>query len=391
MTANSIPLTRTLLVSRNYAGATRYKLDAPVERRAVKKIPAVLVCDAKAGSLKIAGLTVLDRLVVSAHRAYCGPITIVSDATPRLACAEELQIETSSVPALPAFPDPVLLIDGGVLVEPSDLERVIEHGGQLAAANGSLLPIRVTTPKAGPVIVAHGLAVAIVNEVSARVAERKFWASLSSPADGLVDRFFNRPLGRLLSKLLVHTSVSPNQVSFVSIVIGVVSAWFFARGYFVLGALVFQFSAVIDCVDGELARVLFKQSRLGKWLDLAGDQVVHFCVFAALGIGVARTNSSVPATALGASAALGVLLSFAVIIRALRRPPARRSPLLNRLLEATANRDFSVLLLALAIFGRIDLFLWMAGIGIHIFWIALLLLLWGPAHRSISATVHHST
>jgi len=97
------------------------------------------------------------------------------------------------------------------------------------------------------------------------------------------------------------------------------------------------------------------------------------------------------ATALGASAALGVLLSFAVIIRALRRPAARRSPLLNRLLEATANRDFSVLLLALAIFGRIDLFLWMAGIGIHIFWIALLLLLWGPAHRSISATVHRST
>ncbi len=215
-------------------------------------------------------------------------------------------------------------------------------------------------------------------------AERKLWASLTSTADGLVDRFFNRPLGRPLSKLLVRTPISPNQVSVVSILIGVAAAWFFARGNFVAGALVFQLCAIIDCVDGDLARALFKQSRLGKWLDLGGDQVVHFSVFAAIGIGVARIDPSVPALALGASAALGVLLSFAVIVRALRQPAAQRGPLLNKLLDATANRDFSVLLLVLAIFGRMDLFLWMAGIGIHVFWIALLVLQSGRAAPGLS-------
>ena len=166
--------------------------------------------------------------------------------------------------------------------------------------------------------------------------------------------------------------------------IGLASAWFFARGNFVTGALVFQLCAIIDCVDGDLARALFKQSRLGKWLDLGGDQVVHFSVFAAIGIGVARIDPSVPALALGASAALGVLLCFAVIVRALRQPAAQRGPLLNKLLDATANRDFSVLLLALAIFGRMDLFLWMAGIGIHVFWIALLALQGGRATPAMS-------
>ena len=190
----------------------------------------------------------------------------------------------------------------------------------------------------------------------------------------LVDRFFNRPVGRPLSKLLVRTPISPNQVSIVSILIGLAAAWFFARGNFITGALVFQLCAIIDCVDGDLARALFKQSRLGKWLDLGGDQVVHFSVFAGIGIGVARLDPSVPALALGASAALGVLLCFAVIVRAMRQPAAQRGPLLNKLLDATANRDFSVLLLALALFGRMDLFLWMAGIGIHLFWIALLAL-----------------
>ena len=123
-------------------------------------------------------------------------------------------------------------------------------------------------------------------------------------------------------------------------------------------------------MDGDLARALFKQSRLGKWLDLGGDQAVHFSVFAGIGIGVARLHPGIPALALGASAALGVLVCFAFIIRALRQPAAQRGPFLNKLLDATANRDFSILLLALAIFGRMDLFLWLAGIGIHVFWIA---------------------
>jgi phosphatidylglycerophosphate synthase len=223
-------------------------------------------------------------------------------------------------------------------------------------------------------VVAGPAAMLILNAAAAREAERKLWALLTSTADGFVDRFLNRPVGRPLSKLLVRTPVSPNQVSIVSILIGVASAWFFARGNFIAGALVFQLCAVVDCVDGDLARALFKQSRLGKWLDLGGDQVVHFSVFASIGIGVARLDPSVPALALGASAALGVLVCFALIIRALRQPAAQRGPLLNKLFDATANRDFSVLLLALAIFGRMDLFLWMAGIGIHLFWIALLAL-----------------
>jgi hypothetical protein len=97
---------------------------------------------------------------------------------------------------------------------------------------------------------------------------------------------------------------------------------------------------------------------------------------------VARSNPSVPAVALGTSAAIGVLLCFPVIIGALRTPAAERGALLNALLDSTANRDFSVLLLLLAVIGRMDLFLWMAGIGIHVFWIALLILLSAKRHEA---------
>ena len=40
--------------------------------------------------------------------------------------------------------------------------------------------------------------------------------------------------------------------------------------------------------------------------------------------------------------------------------------------DAAANRDFSLLLLTLALLGKMELFLWMAGIGIHFFWLAML-------------------
>jgi phosphatidylglycerophosphate synthase len=340
----------------------------------VSKTPAVLVCDARTGSLEIAGLTVLDRLVVTAHHAGCAPIFVICETAPLLPRSEALGIQISHAPDVAGSPrEPALLIEGSILVEVRDLENVIAQGGQLVSAKGVPLPVRMTVDSPKPVG-AGAVAMLILDAASAIEAERKLWASLTSAADGLVDRFCNRPLGRPLSKLLVHTPISPNQVSVVSILIGLASAWFFARGNFLAGALVFQLSAIIDCVDGDLARASFQQSRLGKWLDFGGDQVVHFSVFAAIGIGVARTDPSVPALALGASAALGVLLCFAVIVRALRQPAAQRGPLLNKLLDATANRDFSVLLLALAIFDQIDLFLWMTGIGIHLFWIALLAL-----------------
>lgn len=350
----------------------------------MSKTPAVLVCEARTSRLEIAGLSVLDRLVVTAHRAGCAPIFTYGDTAPALSHAEALGIQVSHAPnAAAPQREPALLIEGSVLVEVRDLENVIAQGGQLVSAEGVLLPVRMTVEHPKPVV-AGPAAMVIVDATSAAEAERKLWASLTSTADGLVDRFLNRPLGRPLSKLLVHTSISPNQVSILSILIGVASAWFFARGNFVTGALVFQLCAIVDCVDGDLARALFKQSRLGKWLDLGGDQVVHFSVFAAIGVGVARLDPAVPALALGASAALGVLLCFALIVRAFRQPAALRGPLLNKLLDATANRDFSILLLALAIFGRMDLFLWMVGVGIHVFWIALLALPGGRAPSAMS-------
>jgi len=347
----------------------------------VRKVPAILNCVAETSGIQIAGLNLLDRLIVTAHRAGCAPIYLIAKTVPSVPRARALGIEMTLASEIPELGKPVLLINGAVFVESADIQRVIEERGQLFSADDARLPVAMTAGDSVPVR-AGKVAVLVTDATSVREAEHRLWVSLATSADGIVDRFVNRPLGRYLSKILVHTPFSPNQVSVVSTLVGILSGWFFAGGYFILGALLLQLSAIIDCVDGDLARVLYKESRLGKWLDLVGDQFVHIAVFAGIGFGLASSDPASPALALGISAVLGVIISFAAIVRLMQRKNGGRSSVLAKLIDAATNRDFSLLVLLLAIAGRLDLFLWMAGIGVHLFWIVAICSQWQSARSA---------
>ena len=69
----------------------------------------------------------------------------------------------------------------------------------------------------------------------------------------------------------------------------------------------------------------------------------------------------------GLAAALGVVISLTVMLRGMlcMRPHEHFQQFIN----TTANRDFSVLLIALAIAQRVEWFLWIAAIGVHVFWL----------------------
>jgi phosphatidylglycerophosphate synthase len=289
---------------------------------------------------------------------------------------------------------PVLAASANILVQVRDVSRCLVEGKGLRSNAGEALPLGVTSASGGEVnppsdplaqLSPEGVAWLVEDAGSARAAEAALWASMGSGSDGWVDQVFNRPCGRPLSRWLVHTAVSPNAVSVLSILLGVAAAAFFAHGLHasaLVGGLLFQLSAVIDCVDGDLARVLFKESKLGKWLDLAGDQVVHILVFAGVAIGVFQTGEQSRDVALwlGTSAVAGALLSFGVVVRGLRRRAGMNSRL-KQLIDSATNRDFSVLVLILACVQELDLFLWLAAVGSHLFWVAALSLQIFPGSR----------
>ncbi|HEX7859773.1 MAG TPA: CDP-alcohol phosphatidyltransferase family protein [Verrucomicrobiae bacterium] len=353
-----------------------------------QKIPAVIFANPHSAE-KIAALTVLERLIIALHRAGAGPITVVTPGLlPELRRAKALRISVEVAPSAPHLEGPTLLAAGNILVQTADIKRILQSGSRLMQ-NGLPLPIGIVHTTSA-LAAHHNIAIVlenpatieaegarlIENKSEALEAQRALWSSLTGAADGFVDRHFNRPVGRLLSKLLIHTPVSPNAVSISSIIIGVISALFFAEGSYksaLLGAILFQLSAIIDCVDGDLARILFKESPLGKWIDFWGDQIVHVSVFAGIAFGVLRNGGDKETVWLGLSAIIGALLACIVVVRGMRQAADSNGPL-QKLINAATNRDFSVLVLTLAIAQKLPWFLWLAAIGSHFFWLTALVL-----------------
>jgi phosphatidylglycerophosphate synthase len=353
----------------------------------------VVILTPGTSELKIAALTVFDRLLVALHRAGYRDIVVVGrEPLPAAPRAKAWGVPFSVVHELPRIQGATLMVRGEVLVQVADLKRLADGKRRLVGAKGEAFPIAVVDRWAGDLeksvagnapVRAEGVACWVRNQAEAGQAARVLWGSLTSSSDGWVDRVFNRPVGRPLARWLSRTWVTPNQISVASILLGVIAGGLFGVGHFEWGiaaALLFQLSAVLDCVDGDVARIVFKESPLGKWLDLIGDQVVHVSVFAGIAVGLARGGSAAPVGWLGTAAIVGALLSFVMVLRGMRQPSRDGgSRLLGRFLDAATNRDFSVLVFALACVDRLEVFLWLAAIGSHVFWALLGWLQWREA------------
>ncbi len=105
--------------------------------------------------------------------------------------------------------------------------------------------------------------------------------------DGPVSRYINRPLSIKLTRRLAPYPVTPNQISVVSTLIGLLGASsFFGVGLIVdwsplwiwilmgLAGLLIQISSILDGVDGEIARLKLQASPYGAYADYILDRYV---------------------------------------------------------------------------------------------------------------------
>ena len=130
--------------------------------------------------------------------------------------------------------------------------------------------------------------------------------------DGPVARHLNRPVSRWLSRILVRTSVTPNQISLVSWVLSCIAAGLMAMsGYpaLAIGGVLAQLASIIDGCDGEIARLKHLQSEFGGWLDAVLDRYADAILLFGLmwhEFAVTGTNLSV---VLGFAAIVGSFLN----------------------------------------------------------------------------------
>jgi phosphatidylglycerophosphate synthase len=106
--------------------------------------------------------------------------------------------------------------------------------------------------------------------------------------DGFYSTFVLRRIAARVTPWAVRRGIQANAVTVLSALIGVAGAVSFAFGTYpalVLGALLLQVSIVLDCVDGEIARVTRTRSPFGAWLDAATDRLKEYAALAGLAIG----------------------------------------------------------------------------------------------------------
>jgi phosphatidylglycerophosphate synthase len=100
-------------------------------------------------------------------------------------------------------------------------------------------------------------------------------------------------MNRWVVRLLYPTSVTPNQITFLSLVFGLVSAGFYISeipNALVWGAIFLYGKVFLDNVDGNLARVRGTTSRFGRFLDSLADFLVTVLVYIAVTVVLVRTT-----------------------------------------------------------------------------------------------------
>jgi len=283
----------------------------------------------------------------------------------------------------PVPEDRLCRLGSGAIVEtdrPEALTRALASNSRLplvTAAWAEALP-----PGAPPAGVEAPLVLASKRDVPA--AERRLLKELVKPQDGLLTRLISRRISLAVTRRLAHTPVTPNAMTLFCTLLGLAAAWCFgsstAPGQ-LMGGVLFLLHSILDGCDGELARLKFKESRLGGTLDFWGDNVVHVAVFAAFAFAWSNAVDDEWPLRLGAVAVVGTILAATFVYFYAMRPRATAGPLLTtvspnhrsrltEILDEVSRRDFIYFVAILGAFGKAYWFLAFAAIGTPIFFLS---------------------
>jgi 1L-myo-inositol 1-phosphate cytidylyltransferase / CDP-L-myo-inositol myo-inositolphosphotransferase len=374
------------------------------------------------GDPVILGLSLIERTVLAARRAGYGQVLLLGSKASTTSGAAPIADWRSLAATLSPHKAPLIIAPAAVLAETDWLEqlasseieraawaaipsRIVMLSGALAPAADALdadggardlaaVEDRLARLFGPPAPFPAGIDPMVVEtSTDVGLAERRLLRALVKDTDGFMARHVERPISLKISRRLAGTAITPNQMSLISIVLGICGGPFFLSHrplMQTIGALLFLAHSILDGCDGELARLKFQQSRWGGVLDFWGDNVVHTVIFGCMAVGWSLSAGAIWPLALGAAAILGTLGSAGFVYWRLMRfkdddgalfTSVSASPErpLSRLLDAASRRDFIYLVILLALFGKLSWFLTLAGVGAPIYFVLVLLAARAPA------------
>jgi hypothetical protein len=117
----------------------------------------------------------------------------------------------------------------------------------------------------------------------ARIVEKT-----GKPVDAWWVKFFADPIAIVLTGVILRVSpqLSANLVTTGSLVLGIAAAAMFYESNWLIAAVLYQGSFVLDCVDGKVARMQGRATKLGAFYDGLVNHLVYIASLIGLGCGV---------------------------------------------------------------------------------------------------------
>ena len=186
-----------------------------------------------------------------------------------------------------------------------------------------------------------------------------------------MDIWVNSIFSIKISSLLVKTFLTPNQITILGLFIGLASGILFAQGNYwntLIGGVLLSITAILDCCDGDVARLKFMESDFGENLDTACDNIINIFIFIGIMLGVARYDGLIQALIPFALLMFGGGWIFYLIYfpKGGKGSYFTNTPMYN-IIQILASRNFIYVILLFCIFNKLNWFLWIAGIGSIVF------------------------
>jgi phosphatidylglycerophosphate synthase len=220
---------------------------APSPEHVAPPVPFIDVGSGAGHAAVLGGLTLLERLIRA--QAKLGVTRVVVNAAP-------VDVERGGVPHHVA-------VEWKPGASPAPAQPVV-RGDEIAG-------VRVT------------------DDASRRRAEWAVFQSLPKGHQGPTDAYLNCHFSLRISRQLAKTGIHPNTITLLATVWGLAACAIVVGGAFSYGAVaiagvMLQIHNILDSCDGEIARLKFKFTKLGAWLDNILDEVVDNSFIAVIAI-----------------------------------------------------------------------------------------------------------
>lgn len=113
-----------------------------------------------------------------------------------------------------------------------------------------------------------------------------------------------------LAKILICCHIGPNLITVIGLLLTLGVAYLFSIGYFIVAGIGLLVASLFDVLDGAVARINKRETKLGSVLDSVSDRIGESALFLGLMIFNLNAGESLGVVSAFVAALLGFLVSY---------------------------------------------------------------------------------